>query len=415
MQMKISKDEWDASDSLHRSRIFPYKGYIYSHSAKPRSNMPNYTGNIVTETDVFYGTISWNDGIIISLENKGAFHEGEPLILAGFIDVHLHGLGPHKAETSEGCKGMAEYAPCTGCTMLCPTLVCAPQDYLLEMIAAIRDLAKMPVKGAVIAGSHAEGPWLNPVHKGGMNHLMMRPPSIEEAQAFLDAAQGTLKIVTLAPEMPGALDVVHFLAAHNVTVSAGHTGCPPEWLEEAVEAGVSELCHLFDVYACPVASEGVRCPALTDMAIINDKVFKEIIMDGLHVPLPLVQLVRRASGAEHIIGITDAMQGAGMKEGHFLDMGKPYTIHEGDVARDDATGVIIGSSLSQNQAFCNMVTRFGFSLSEATRCLSANPAKTLKLDNVTGRLAPGLRADITVLEPDRKTVRACYVRGEQLF
>lgn len=376
--------------------------------------MPELTGNIITTTESFFGKITWNGNTIVSLEKTDNPKPDEPLILAGFIDVHLHGLGPYTAEEPDDCKGMAEYAPTTGCTMLCPTLSCAPFERLLEMLAVIRDLVKTPPKGAVIAGSHAEGPWLNPVHKGGMDHTKMRPPTISDAQAFLDAAQGTLKIVTLAPEMPGALEVIRFLVANDVTVSAGHTGCPPEWLDEAVEAGLSQLCHIFDAYACPVAQEGIRRPALTDMAILNDKVFKEIIMDGLHVPPPLVHLVRRASGADHIIGITDAMQGAGMKEGHFLDHGVPYTIREGDFARTDATGTIQGSSLSQNQAFCNMTTRFGFTPSEATRCLSANPAKTLKMDGITGRLAPGLRADITVLEPDRKTVHACYVKGERL-
>ena len=377
--------------------------------------MQEITGNIITERESFHGTVSWDGERICGIDRRGEFVADEPLVLAGFIDVHLHGLGPHTSENIEGCAGMAEYAPCTGCTMLCPTLSCAPSDYLVGMIASIRELAKGPQKGAVIAGSHSEGPWLNPVHSGGMIPKMLRAPTISEAQAFLDAAQGTLKLITIAPEMPGALDVIKLMVANGVTVSAGHTGCPPNWLEDTVAAGVSEICHLFDTFACPVAEQGIRRPALTDMAIINDNVFKEIIMDGLHVPPPLIHLVRRAAGAEHIIGITDAMQGAGMKEGHFTDLGVAYTVREGDFARADATGNILGSSLSMNLAFHNMTTRFGFSLSEASMCLSANPAKTLKMDKKTGRLAGGLYADITVLEPDRKTVRACYVRGERKF
>ncbi len=275
--------------------------------------MQKIIGNIITEKESFHGTVSWDGDSICSLTKKGAPIDGEPFVLAGFIDVHLHGLGPHTSENIEGCRGMAEYAPRTGCTMLCPTLSCAPSDFLVGMMAAIRDLAKTPLDGAVIAGTHMEGPWLNPVHKGGMNRRMLRTPTLTEAQSFLDAAQGTLKLITIAPEMPGAMEVIRLMVSNGVTVSAGHSGCPPEWLDEAIEAGVTEICHLFDTFACPVAEQGIRRPALTDMAIINDNLYKEIIMDGLHVPPPLIHLVRRASGPEHIIGITDAMQGAGRK------------------------------------------------------------------------------------------------------
>ena len=393
--------------------IVPFMLIFIRKNQEP--TMQEITGNIITEKESFHGTISWENDRIRETVNDGPIVPDDRLVLAGFIDVHLHGLGPHSAENVEGCRGMAEYAPSTGTTLLCPTLSCAPTDYLVGMMASIRDLVKAPQNGAVIAGTHMEGPWLNPVHRGGMNPKMLRPPTLTEAQAFLDAAQGTLRLITIAPEMPGALDVIRLMVANGVTVSAGHTGCPPDWLDDAVAAGVSEICHLFDTFACPVSEQGIRRPALTDMAILNDNLFKEIIMDGLHVPQPLIHLVRRASGAEHIIGITDAMQGAGMKEGHFTDLGVAYTVREGDFARTDDTGAILGSSLSMNQAFHNMTTRFGFSLSEASMCLSANPAKTLKMENLTGRLAPGLFADITVLEPDRKTVSACYVRGYRAY
>ncbi|MBQ6472931.1 MAG: amidohydrolase family protein, partial [Victivallales bacterium] len=376
--------------------------------------MPQLTANIVTDQECFYGTLAWEGDTITDVKRTGVPIADEPLLLAGFIDVHLHGLGPFTAENPDGCLGMAEYAPCTGATMLCPTLSCAPEEYLVSMMSAIRGFTRNVPRGAVIAGTHMEGPWLNLDYAGGMVRSMIRPPSIQEAQAFLDAAQGSLRLLTIAPEMPGALDVIRLLVANGVTVSAGHTGCAPHALAQAVDAGVSEITHLFDAYALPEDAEGVRQPALTDMALVNDHVFKEIIMDGLHVPPELVHLARRAAGAGKIIAITDAMQGAGMKSGHFTDMGVPYTIREGDFARADATGNILGSSLSLNQAFHNMTTRFGFSLPEASRCLSANPARTLKMEQQTGRLAPGLFADLAVLAPDHRTVLQCFVRGAKM-
>ncbi len=371
-------------------------------------------GNIVTTETVFYGRLEWNDdGVITAVERLDDCQSGEAWILAGFIEVHLHGLGPYNAETEEGVRGMAGFAPSVGTTMLCPTLSCAPEDHTLEMLRVISRLTKTGTAGARIAGTHSEGPWLAPIYKGGMIFEHIRTATIREAQAFLDAAEGTLKLLTIAPEMPGALEVVKFLVANGVVVSAGHTGLPAWCYEQAVEAGISQFCHVFDAYPCPVSENGVRQPALTDLAIIDDRVMKELIVDGMHVPPELLTLVHRAAGADHIIAITDAMQGAGLKEGHFVDLGVPYTIREGELARRDSDGAILGSSLSQNLSFFNLTRRFGFTPSEATKVLSANQARMLRMADETGRLAVGLWADVTVLESDSKTVKACYVNGKQ--
>jgi len=373
------------------------------------------TGNLVTTEAVFHGRLEWNsDGIITAVERLGDYRPDDNWILAGFIDIHLHGLGPYNAESEEGVRGMAAFAPSVGTTMLCPTLSCAPTDVMADMLRIIARLAKDGTPGARIAGAHSEGPWLNPIYKGGMIHEHIRTATVAEADLFLEAADGTLKLLTLAPEMPGALKVVHHLVSHGVVVSAGHTGLPTWFYEQAVEAGVSQFCHLFDAYPCPVSAEGVRQPALTDLAIIDDRVMKELIVDGMHVPPELVALVHRAAGADHIIAITDAMQGAGLKEGHFSDLGVPYTIREGELARRDSDGAILGSSLSLNLAFRNLTQRFGFTPSEATKVLSANQARMLNMADKTGRLAVGLWADIAVLANDSKTVQACYVKGKQV-
>ena len=373
-------------------------------------------GNIVTLESHFHGRLTWNqEGIISSIERLGDYQPGMDWILAGFIDIHLHGLGPYNTESQEGILGMAAFAPTVGTTMLCPTLSCAPEEIMLEQLRIIAHLSKHSVTpGARIAGCHSEGPWLNPIYKGGMVHEHIRTASIREAQAFLDAAQGTLKLLTMAPEMPGALEVVRFLCAHGVQVSCGHSGLPTWLYEDAIQAGITQFCHLFDAYPCPVSHEGVRQPALTDLAIIDDRVFKELIVDGMHVPPELLALVHKAAGADHIIAITDAMQGAGLKEGHFQDLGVAYTIREGELARRDSDGAILGSSLSMNLAFANLTKRFGFTPSEASKMLSANQAKILGMDNCTGRLEAGLWADVTVLADDRKTVKACYLKGKAL-
>ncbi len=374
------------------------------------------TGNIVSETRFFYGKIEFEHGKIISVSPLEGTKPDAIWILPGLIDVHLHGSGPYSTEGGEAdLRGMAQFLPSKGVTRFLPTCSCAPHEETLDFVKLVRRLAENSPEGALVAGSHLEGPWLAPAFCGGMLPEMIRRPDMQQAQEYLDAAGGTLKLMTIAPEEPGALEVIRLLRRNGVTVSSGHSACPPAFLETAVQSGISEICHLFDAYDVPVSREGVRQPALTDMVLICDNLMKEIIMDGLHVPPELVILSRRAAGADHIIAITDAMQGAGMPEGRFLDCGKPYIIREGELARRVEDNVIVGSSLSMNRAYFNMVTRFGFSPAEAAKAASGNPAKQLGLSGVTGALCPGMDADIAVLEPDRLTVRETYLQGKKIF
>lgn len=373
-------------------------------------------GNIVAAGRMGYGKIEWAEQKITRIELREDVQPDEPWILPGFVELHLHGIGPHNVEEGEpGVRGMAAFAATRGTTRMAPAYSCAPHAEMLEWTAVVRELVEDPPEGARIVGSHLEGPWLSARFGGGMKPDQIRMPDLAQAQEFLDAAQGTLKLMTIAPELPGSLPVIKLMRSHGVTVSLGHSDCPPDFFSTAVQAGVSQVCHLFDAYDVPVASRGVRQPAVTDLALIDDRVMKEIIMDGLHVPPELVALARRAAGADHIIAITDSLQGAGLPYGRFLDAGRPYVVREGELARLEEDGSIIGSSLTMNRAFFNMTARFGFTPVEAVRCLSANPAKQLGLAGVTGELREGLAADVAVLEPDRLTVRNTYLEGRQIF
>ena len=366
-------------------------------------------GNIVTPDDMFWGRLH-TDGLSISgIEARADVKPDEDWIVAGFIDVHLHGLGAYDAFSPEGVAGMASVAPGFGVTALLPTLACAPESEMLRMVEVIRDIARAPHDGARIPGCHLEGPWLDPAHGGGMSPRMIRMPSIAEAERFLTAAEGTLKLITIAPERPGAPEVIRLLQRAGVRVSAGHTGLKPEDYENAVAAGVRQFCHLYDVYDLPESREGVRQPALTDLVLCDDRVMKEIIMDGMHVPPALISLARRAAGAEHIVAITDAMQGAGLEYGRFLDVDEWYVVRAGELARREKDNAIVGSSLTMNRAFHNMVTKFGFTPVEASRAASANPAEVAGLGGKTGMLKPGMLADITVLAPDMLTVKDCMI------
>lgn len=373
-------------------------------------------GNIVAGGRAGYGVIEWTADRISRLEFGEEIQPDEPWVLPGFIELHLHGIGKYNVEEGEsGVAGMAAFAASKGTVRMVPAYACAPHEEILDWLRMIRKLVQAPPEGARISGAHLEGPWLSLRFGGGMKADQIRNPDPVQAQEYLDAAQGTLKLMTIAPELPGAPEVIRLMRSAGVTMSLGHSDCPPEFFETAVGAGISQVCHLFDAYDVPSAPLGVRHPAVTDLALIDDRVMKEIIMDGLHVPPELVKLSRRAAGADHIIAITDSLQGAGLPVGRFFDAGRPYIIREGELARLEADGQIVGSSLTMNRAFFNMTEKFGFTPAEAVKCLSANPAKQLGLVDRTGELREGLSADIAVLAPDRLTVQQTYLEGRRIF
>ena len=376
------------------------------------------TGNVVTKESCFYGELEWEKDRITAIRSLGEMREKTSFILAGFIDTHFHGMGSFDAEEADSLEEIAVFAAEKGLTNIAPTLSTLPREHTVNWLKKVRSLAEAEdngTKGAKIAGAHLEGPWLSHRFKGGMREDMLRLPTMEEAALYVKTARDTLKIVTIAPELPGSREVITYLKKNNITVSLGHSECPPEDFPGYVDLGISQVCHLFDAYDVPVSNGGVRQPALTDMILVDDSVMIEVILDGLHVPEKLIRLIHKAAGAGRIIGITDAMQGAGLPCGRFLCEGRWYVIKDGDVGRLEETGGIVGSSLTINRAFLNMTQRFGFTPSEASRCLSANPAKVLGLENRTGELKEGLAADIAILAPDSLTVEKTIVNGNTVY
>jgi len=373
------------------------------------------TGNIVCKNRSFFGTLTVKNGRIDRLAESGPVREDAEWILPGFIDVHLHGIY-HGAATPEAVHRMAEEGVRSGLTTFCPTMASDTPEQMLAFVETVRELMRSPRPGLVkIAGSHLEGPYMEFGHKGGMNPALIRDPDPAEVRRLLDAAQGTLKIMTISPELPGALEVTRLLAAEGVLVSGGHTGLAPDKVEDFIAAGGKAFCHLFDTYDGREARGGVMQTSLADAVLIDDRLFVEVIGDGIHVPPPLVKLAVRAAGPERILGITDSVCGTGLPDGSYpmTDAGRAFTLRSDDVARlVDDPSVIVGSCLTQNRAFCNYTAKFGFAPEVAMQVLATTPARYLGLGNEVGELREGLRADLAVLAPDRLTVRQTVIAGE---
>ena len=371
------------------------------------------TGNIVQNDRVGYGTVSVRDSAIGEISISEPARDNADWILPGFIDVHLHGLG-YGGATAEKVSLMAAGAAQTGLTAFCPTMASDSPDKMLDFVKTVRDIVRKQSAGETkIAGSHLEGPFIEFEHRGGMNPALIRNPDRTEAERLLDMAGGTLKIMTLSPELPGAMELTRFLSGHGVRVSAGHTGMTPEQLPEFVSAGGRAVCHLFDTFDGRTVAGGVSQVSLADAAIVGEQLFLELIGDGIHVPPALYKLAVRAAGAERILGITDSLTGTGLPDGAYpmTDAGRNFILKNGDVCRlEDDPSIIVGSCLTQNRAFHNCTRKFGISPQDAAKILSTTPARYLGLDG-KGEIRTGFSADIAVLAPDCLTVRKTLIDG----
>ncbi|NMA42261.1 MAG: amidohydrolase family protein [Oligosphaeraceae bacterium] len=379
--------------------------------------MGRLTGNLVVSGDLYFGELTTAGAVISGITRHGEARSGEPLIIPGFIDLHFHGLGPYGTESLDSLRGIAEFAPRTGTTGICPAVSPDRWEKLLACVQNGAILAKSEPVGAHFLGTHLEGPFIAPEAKGGMNEQYLRAASISELEALLEAAEGTVRVLTLSPEIAGAMELIRLACSRDVQVSIGHTHCTLEQFSQAVSAGARQVCHLFDTFEGRTVQGGVSQPCLADAVLLDDRVFVEIIVDGHHVPPMLIELARRCAGAARIIAITDCTQGTGLPDGVYRKSdGREFRLTNGGVCRlTDGSNNIVGSCLTMDAAFRNLTGKFGFSIPEASLMLSGNPARALKAHDRTGELRVGLQADITVLAPGTHQVERCFVNGRCVF
>ena len=376
------------------------------------------TANLVLPRRTIYGVLKIEGGRISSIEEKGAFRPGEDIVVPGFVDIHFHGVGPFSVMTKEDIEGVASFEPSNGVTVFTPALGASAGDMRLDFLRGVRELVRAPRPGrALCAGSHLEGPWLEYEHRGGMGADMLALPTDKDVREAIAEADGTLRLVTLAPELDNALNAIAMLKKAGCTVSIGHSGASPEQFAGAVDAGLSHVCHLFDAYSPREVIEGVTRYCLADACLMEDRVTVELIVDGFHVPPELIKLACRLAGTDRIVAITDSMQGTGLPNAKYIqEDGTYYYLDNESVCRAvDGDHGIVGSCLTMKKAFFNLVRKWGFSLEEASRMTSANPARVIGLDKTTGSLEPGKAADVDILAAEDLALKRCLVRGKTAF
>jgi N-acetylglucosamine-6-phosphate deacetylase len=314
-------------------------------------------------------------------------------VVPGFVDMHVHGGGgaSFSAGTPAEALRVVDLHRRHGTTTMVASTVSGPLDELARQAGVLSELAQQ----GDLAGVHFEGPFIARNRCGAHQPGLLRDPDPADVRKLLDAAQGTARMLTLAPELPGGLDSVRLLAEHGVVAAVGHTDATYGAAREAIDAGATVATHLFN--AMPAL--GHRSPGPVAALLEDERVSVELIDDGTHLHPAALGVAFRAAGPDRVAFVTDAMGAAGMGDGVYPLGPLEVEVREG-VARLVEGGSIAGSTLTLDQAFRRAVTVDALPIAEVVRALSTNPARLLGVEDRVGSLEVGKDADLVVLDAD---------------
>lgn len=312
----------------------------------------------------------------------------ECTVVAGFIDMHVHGGGGASYTEPRDIGHAADFHRRHGTTTTLASLVSASPSQLIAGVRALSEAAR----DGTIAGIHLEGPWLSRAHCGAHDPAQLRPPDPAEVDSVLAAGGDAIRMVTLAPELPGADAAIRRFTAAGVIVAVGHTGATYDQTRGAIAAGATVATHLFN--AMPPLHHRDPGPVL---ALLQDpRVTCELIADGVHVHPAVTAAVIEAAGPERVSAVTDAIAAAGCADGPYLLGAVPIDVASG-IARVRGTSTIAGSTATMAQIFRNVCAVAG--QVAAVQMTATTPARALGLQGV-GDLRAGYDANLVVLDAD---------------
>ncbi len=331
----------------------------------------------------------------------------------GFVDGHVHGaLGRDAMEaTSEAFDTILAFHVRGGTTGATLTTTAAPFEEIVRVLTAAR--GHRTTQGAELLGIHVEGPYFAPTKAGAHRPEWLKHPTPAETARLLDFAD-VITQVTLAPELPGALDLIEALHAGGVLASGGHSDA---WDHEAAAAhvrGMTRITHVFNAMSSARRRDGVRYAGLLEYALAEPLIQCELIADGHHVTPTLLRLLLRAKGPDGVCLITDATAGAGLPEGASFPLAGNACVVRGGVGVTMDGKTLAGSVSTTIDGVRHLVRTLGVPLHEAVRMASTNPAAALRRGHERGRLASGLRADLVLISDTLETL-ATYVGGRCVF
>ncbi len=371
------------------------------------------------------------DGTLDDISSDPTLCEAETdTLTAAFLDIHTHGAMGHDVMTASprGLGDIGRFLAAHGTAHYLPTTVTAPVDATLRALEALADAIERPAapNEARPVGIHLEGPFLAHAKRGVHPAGDLLSPSIQLFDRFQQAARGHIALLTIAPELVPpttgaasactAADLIRHATAAGVRVSLGHSNATAAQTLAAIDAGATSATHTFNA----MRALDHREPGLLGTVLTDDRLYAELICDGIHVAPALVRLWLHAKtqltgafpGPNRAVLVTDAMCAAGMADGAYALAGLPVTVHDGKAVLTDAPETLAGSVLTMDAAIANLQRFTRASLADATRLASHNPAAMIGRRELT-LLAPGSPANLNRFNAEGHLV-ATYLRGAKV-
>ena len=335
---------------------------------------------------------------------------GDAILTPGLVDIHIHGAAGHDVMEGDGesLAAIERLLSQHGVTSYCPTTVTAPLD---ETLAALEKLARAVDSAKTAAhadraqplGIHLEGPFLSHARPGVHPPVSLQPASERVFTPMWEAAAGQVAILTIAPELTGALELIAEAARRGICVSIGHTNADSDEARAGIKAGARHVTHAFNA----MRRMEHRDPGVLGVVLTDDSITADIIVDGLHVEPEVVDLFLRTKGLERAVLISDALSATGMPDGRYRLGMFEVEVREG---RCESHGKLAGSVLTLDEAIRNVMRFARLTFQDSVRLATLNPARVLGMADRKGVLKVGADADVAVFTPDG-TVRQTIVRG----
>lgn len=329
-------------------------------------------------------------------------------VIPGLIDVHFHGcVGEDFSDaTPDGLQRMADYELSQGVTYICPAGMTLPEDQLTAICRNAAAHAQAATGGAELAGLNLEGPFLCMAKKGAQNGAFLHDPDGAMLHRLQQAANGLVKLVTVAPEQPGSPEFIRSAREDGITVSVGHTTADYDTAAAAFAAGARQATHLFN--AMPPFTH--RAPGVVGAAFDHPEVRAELICDGIHIHPSVIRATFRLFGADRVILVSDSLRATGMPDGKYPFGGQEIVVRGNRATMADDPNTLAGSVTSL-MGCLRQAVKFGIPLADAVRAASLNPARAIGIGHRAGSLEDGKEASFVLLEQESLAIRAIVFKG----
>ncbi len=369
-------------------------------------------GKVVLEDRIASCVVVIEDGVIVGLEDKvqdGEIIDAKGLYVApGFFDVHIHGCAGHDVMdgTFEAINGISKAIVKKGVTSFLPTTLTQSNEATYQAVKTVKEHMHQ-VEGAQIEGVHLEGPFFNVEFKGAQPEQFISSPSIDQYKEMVKDAEDVVKMISLAPEKEGAMDLIKYVTKQGVVASIGHTAATYDIALKSFDAGITHATHTFN----GMRGFNHREPGVVGAVMDDQRVYAELILDGIHVHYASARSLAKIKGPDKMVLVTDCMRAGQLPEGTF-DLGG-QVVHVLNKAARLESGALAGSVLNLNEAVCYAHQYLGYSIVDVVKWAATNPARNCGLDHI-GSIAVHKKANIIFFD-ENISVERVFIEGKEII